>query len=68
MNPNAPDDVPDDMVLIAPCIICGWKSLTQGRLCLDCREIRQWSTSNRAFCTLLHRDSPYRRAHGPLPA
>lgn len=43
-------------IVIGACRICGWKALTQGGLCVDCREIREWSRVNRAFCQLVHRE------------
>jgi hypothetical protein len=43
-------------IVIGACRICGWKALTQGGLCVDCREVREWSRVNRAFCRLVHRD------------
>jgi hypothetical protein len=42
-------------IVIGACRVCGWKALTQGGLCVDCREIREWSRVNRAFCQLVHR-------------
>jgi hypothetical protein len=42
-------------IVIGACRICGWKALTQGGLCVDCREVREWSRVNRAFCRLVHR-------------
>ncbi len=42
-------------MVIAACRVCGWKALTQGGLCVDCREVREWSRVNRAFCRLVHR-------------
>ncbi len=44
-----------EQVIIGPCRVCGWKALTQGGLCVDCRELREWSRVNRAFCRLIHR-------------
>ena len=39
------------------CRVCGWGTISSlDPLCIDCREIRQWSQTNRAFCSLLHRD------------
>jgi hypothetical protein len=43
-------------IVIGACRICSWKALTQGGLCVDCREVREWSRVNRAFCRLVHRD------------
>jgi hypothetical protein len=43
-------------IVIGACRVCGWKALTQGSLCVDCREVREWSRVNRAFCRLVHRD------------
>jgi hypothetical protein len=43
-------------IVIGACRICNWKALTQGGLCVDCREVREWSRVNRAFCRLVHRD------------
>ena len=42
-------------IVIGACRVCGWKALTQGGLCVDCREVREWSRVNRAFCRLVHR-------------
>jgi hypothetical protein len=42
-------------IVIGSCRVCGWKALTQAGLCVDCREIREWSRVNRAFCQLVHR-------------
>jgi hypothetical protein len=42
-------------IVIGGCRVCGWKALTQGGLCVDCREVREWSRINRAFCRLVHR-------------
>ncbi len=44
-----------ESILIGACRVCGWKALTQGGLCVDCREVREWSRVNRAFCRLFHR-------------
>ena len=43
-------------IVIGACRVCGWKALTQGGLCVDCREVREWSRVNRAFCRLVHRE------------
>ncbi|HEV8307444.1 MAG TPA: hypothetical protein VGW35_07225 [Methylomirabilota bacterium] len=42
-------------IVIGACRVCGWKALTQGGLCVDCREVREWSRINRAFCRFVHR-------------
>ncbi len=42
-------------IVIGACRVCGWNALTQGGLCVDCREVREWSRVNRAFCRLVHR-------------
>ena len=42
-------------IVIGACRVCGWKALTQGGLCVDCREVREWSRVNREFCRLIHR-------------
>ena len=47
-------------VIIGPCRLCGWRTLTTQGLCLDCETIREESRRNRAFCALLHRDAPGR--------
>ena len=49
-------------VLIGPCRVCGWKSLITGGLCVDCREAQEWCRANRAFCALVHRQSPARQS------
>lgn len=42
----------------APCRVCGWLSLGGARLCLGCQDIHDWAAINRAFCDVLHRQSP----------
>lgn len=42
-------------VLMVSCRVCGWGSPTDGGLCIECREVHEWSRINRAFCDLLHR-------------
>ncbi len=52
MTPMPPHE--GERVLVGACRVCGWKALTAGGLCADCREIREWSRVNRAFCRLVH--------------
>lgn len=47
-------------LVMASCARCGYRTICQGGLCLHCREIHLWSLTNRAFCALIHRDSPMR--------
>jgi hypothetical protein len=57
-------------IVIGACRICSWKALTQGGLCVDCREVREWSRVNRAFCRLVHRvryDGVESETKHPLP-
>jgi hypothetical protein len=42
------------------CSRCGHATVCQDGLCLDCAEIHRWSSANRAFCALIHRNSPVR--------
>jgi hypothetical protein len=53
-TPTAPAPAPwAGLWLILACAICGYKTLTQEGLCVDCREIREWSRVNRLFNRLL---------------
>jgi len=51
---------------VRDCSRCGHRTVCQGDICLACAEIHRWSSANRAFCALIHRDSPTRlkRAEG----
>jgi hypothetical protein len=44
------------------CPRCGWVALLRADRCPDCRDIQLDTLVNRAFCDLLHRDSPARAA------
>jgi hypothetical protein len=55
-------------IVIGACRVCSWKALTQGGLCVDCREVREWSRVNRAFCRLVHRVRYDAAASGSEPA
>ena len=37
------------------CRLCGEKGWTVEGLCVTCRDMREWSSLNRAFCDLIHR-------------
>jgi hypothetical protein len=42
------------------CVRGGHRTVCRDGLCLDCAEIHRWSSANRIFCALIHRDSPIR--------
>ncbi len=44
-----------DPILLGNCTLCGWHSLCQGGLCVDCRAIREDSRVARLVCDGLHR-------------
>jgi hypothetical protein len=45
---------------VQSCSRCGHRTVCWDGLCLACGEIHRWSSANRAFCALIHRDSPIR--------
>ncbi len=58
-------------IVTGACRVCGWKALTQGGLCPDCREVREWSRVNREFCRFVHRaryDDMESDPEHPLPS
>ena len=55
-------NAPEYMVLILKCTICGWESLCQNGLCIDCRDIRESARIGRSMCQLIHRDIPAAKA------
>ncbi len=63
---------PERPTAIGPCRVCGWEALTEGGLCVDCRDAREWSRVNRAFCRLVHRaryvEEPAARDSAAVPA
>lgn len=42
-------------VVIGDCRHCHWRALVQGGLCVDCREIREWTRVNKLVCDGVHR-------------
>lgn len=55
-------DIPSTLVVVMACRVCHFETLCQGGLCLDCRNFVLDSQTCRAWCDLIHRDSPARRA------
>jgi len=44
------------------CPRCGWVALLRGGRCPDCRDVHLDTVWARAWCDLIHRDSPARAA------